>query len=77
MHAFSPLEVNGWLPELLSTTVWGGSSSSCALTQRKSSDMAHSECQVTEGARTLGWSLRKYLMALKDAGAGQPAGDSS
>ena len=77
MHAFSPLEVTGWLPELLSATVWGGSSSSCALTQRWSSDMAHSEFQVTEGARTLGWSLRKYLMALKDAGLGSLPGTAA
>ena len=33
--------------------------------------------KVTEGARTLGWSLRKYLMALKDAGLGSLPGTAA
>ena len=37
----------------------------------------HTCFQVTEGARTLGWSLRKYLMALKDAGLGSLPGTAA
>ena len=37
----------------------------------------HTSFQVTEGARTLGWSLRKYLMALKEAGLGSLPGTAA
>ena len=33
--------------------------------------------QVTEGARTLGWSLRRYLTALKEAGLGSLPGTAA
>lgn len=33
--------------------------------------------QVTEGAKTLGWSLRRYLTALKDAGLGSLPGTAA
>ena len=33
--------------------------------------------QVTEGAKTLGWSLRRYLTALKEAGLGSLPGTAA
>jgi len=37
----------------------------------------HPPFQVTEGAKTLGWTLRKYLTALKEAGLGSLPGTAA
>lgn len=40
-------------------------------------DLLYAPFQVTEGAKTLGWSLRKYLTALKEAGLGSLPGTAA
>ena len=44
---------------------------------RSRPDTLHHAFQVTEGARTLGWSLRRYLTALKEAGLGSLPGTAA
>ena len=78
VHAFSPLEVretaslNSCLPQYrVAHPLLVHLSSASLLTWHTP------EFQVTEGAKTLGWSLRKYLTALKDAGLGSLPGTAA